>query len=73
MPKTLLKTDYAKEREARDLSIYKEWTAMTSVKGQSKTMVTKYLMEKYNIHSQGTIYVIRRRVEEKLKEKEATI
>ena len=41
-----------------------------TVEGQSKTVVTEHLMKKYGIHSQGTIYLIRRRVEERLKSKE---
>ena len=71
MATTILKTPYAEEREARDLAIYNDWCAMTSVKGQSKTRVTEYLMQKYGIHSQGTIYVIRRRVEEQMANKQA--
>lgn len=69
----IFKTDCQREREKRDLAIYNEYTELMSVKGQSKTLVTEYLMKKYNIHSQGTIYVIRRRIEEKLKTKEVTV
>ncbi len=67
----IFKTDCQKEREERDLAIYNEYAALMSVEGQSKTLVTEHLMKKYNIHSQGTIYVIRRRVEKLLKAKEA--
>lgn len=67
----ILKTPCAEEREARDLAIYNDWCAMTSIEGQSKTRVTEFLMQKYGIHSQGTIYVIRQRVAKRLaKEKE---
>ena len=69
----IFKTDCQMEREKRDLAIYNEYTELMSVKGQSKTLVTEHLMKKYNIHSQGTIYVIRRRIEEKLKTKEVTV
>ncbi len=69
----IFKTDCQREREKRDLAIYNEYTELMSVKGQSKTLVTEHLMKKYNIHSQGTIYVIRRRIEEKLKTKEVTV
>lgn len=55
-------------REKRDLAIYKKYTELLSVKGQSKTEVNKYLMKKYGIHSPGTIYVILHRVEAKLKQ-----
>lgn len=69
----IFKTDCQREREKRDLAIYNEYAELMSVEGQSKTLVTEHLMKKYNIHSQGTIYVIRRRVEEKLKTKEVTV
>lgn len=63
----VFKTDCQKAREKRDLAIYNDYNEMMSVDGQSRTLVTQHLMKKYGIHSQGTIYVIRRRVEAKLK------
>ena len=63
----VLKTDLQREREQRDLAIYSGYEKMMSVKGQSATEVGKHLMSKYKIHSLGTIYVIRKRVEERLK------
>jgi hypothetical protein len=69
----IFKTDCQKEREKRDLAIYNEYNEMMSVDGQSRTLVTEHLMKKYGIHSQGTIYVIRRRVEAKLKRKEVEV
>ena len=69
----ILKTDCQKEREIRDLAIYHEYNEMMSAKGQSKTLVTQHLMKKYGVHSQGTIYVIRRRVEEMLKKQEEVL
>ena len=68
----IFKTDCQKERAKRDLAIYNEYNELMSVEGQSKTLVVAHLMKKYNVHSQGTIYVIRRRVEERLKEQEVT-
>ena len=59
----IFKTPCQTEREERDMAIYNEYQQMTSVDGQSKTLVTEYLMKKYGIHSQGTIYVIRQRVD----------
>lgn len=70
MEVTVFKTQCQEEREARDLAIYNEYNELMSVKGQSKTLVMEHLMKKYGIHSIGTIYVIRRRVEERLKKKE---
>ena len=69
----IFRTDCQKKREARDSAIYNEYAELMSVEGQSKTLVTEHLMKKYNIHSQSTIYVIRRRVEETLKRKEAMV
>lgn len=62
----IFKTDCQREREERDLAIYNEYNELMSVEGQSKTLVHEHLMKKYGVHSQGTIYVIRRRVEERL-------
>lgn len=69
----LFKPDGQRWREKRDMAIYREYSELMSVKGQSKTGVNDYLMKKYGVHSQGTIYVIRRRVEEQLKKKEAKV
>ncbi len=62
----VLKTELQREREQRDLAIYSDYERMMSVPGQSATEVGKVLMNKYKIHSLGTIYVIRKRVEERL-------
>lgn len=70
MEAKVFKTPRQTEREARDLAIYNEYNSLMTVEGQSKTVVTEHLMKKYGIHSQGTIYLIRRRVEERLKSKE---
>lgn len=69
MKPMIFKTPCQEEREARDLAIYNEYNELMSVKGQSKTLVMEHLMKKYGVHSIGTIYVIRRRVEERLKRK----
>lgn len=70
MEKKIFRTPCQTEREARDLAIYNEYNELMTVEGQSKTVVTEHLMKKYGIHSQGTIYLIRRRVKEKLKSRE---
>lgn len=69
----IFKTECQKEREKRDLAIYNEYNDMMSVAGQRSTLVTQHLMKKYGVHSQGTIYVIRRRVEEMLKKQEEVL
>lgn len=66
----IFKTPCQTEREERDLAVYNDYQEMTSVEGQSKTVVTEFLMNKYGIHSAGTIYVIRQRVEKRLREQE---
>lgn len=70
MTTPIFKTACKEEREARDLAIYKEWNELVSIDGQSKTRVIDFLMDKYGIHSPGTIYVIRQRVEQRLAEQE---
>lgn len=75
-PIPIFKTPCQTEREARDLALYNEYNELVSVGGQSKTLVTEHLMKKYNIHSQATVYVIRDRVEKRLraeKRKEAKV
>ncbi|WP_418202547.1 hypothetical protein [Bacteroides sp.] len=67
MEAMLFKTDCKAKREARDLAIYNEYNELIAIEGQSKTLVTEHLMKKYDIHSAGTIYVIRQRVEDRLK------
>lgn len=62
----IFKTDCQLEREKRDRAIYDEYNELTSILGQSKTRVNDYLMKKYGIHSVGTIYQIRARVEKTL-------
>jgi hypothetical protein len=70
----IFKTQCQEDRNARDLAIYKEYNELTSVESQCKSGVVNYLMKKYNIHSAGTIYVIRQRVAARLaKEQEATV
>ena len=64
----VFKTECQAEREKRDLAIYDEWNKLVAVEGQSRTLVTEHLMKKY--HSGGTIYVIRKRVEKRLKAEE---
>lgn len=63
----LLRTPAQERRMRRDAEIYADYTEMMSVPGQSKTEVAKKLMEKYGVASMASIYVIRKRVEERLK------
>lgn len=60
------KTTLQEEREARDLAIYNDYNALVADPNQSRTQAIQYLMGKYNIHSTGTVYVILKRVEERV-------
>ena len=66
-PTLRVKTALQEKREARDLAIYNEYNTLAANPEQSKEELNKYLMEKYGIHSTGTLYLIRKRVEERLK------
>lgn len=68
----IFKTECQTERENRDMAIFNEYNELMSVEGQSKTLVNEHLMKKYGVHSVGTIYTIRRRVQERLDRKEVT-
>ena len=50
------------------MAIYNDYNSMMAVEGSSKLAVSELLMKKYGIHSMGTVYVIRRRVEQRLKQ-----
>ena len=65
-----MKTPLQEKREARDLAIYNEYNALAANPEQSREELNRYLMEKYGIHSTGTLYLIRRRVENRLQRQE---
>ena len=69
----VFRTHCQTEREKRDLAIFNEYNELMSVESQSVTGVTEHLMKKYGIHSQSTIYAIRKRVEERLKREEEAV
>lgn len=64
------KTLFQAERDARDLAIYHEWNKLAADPEQSRVEINIYLMKKYGIHSSGTVYQIRKRVETMLKREE---
>lgn len=61
-----VKTQLQEQREARDLAIYNEYRHLVSNPEQSKGEVIKFLMEKYDLHSNGTVYVILKRVHNRI-------
>lgn len=60
--KDKFKTEFQEKKEQKDLAIYNEFNLLASKKENKKTAITKFLMEKYDIHSENTIYKIRRDV-----------
>jgi len=70
MEQAVFKTPCQIDREKRDKAIYDEYNSLMAIDGQSATVVTEHLMAKYGIHSQATIYVIRRRVTDRLNREE---
>ena len=66
--KDKFKTEFQEKKEKQDLAIYNEFNSLASEKGSKKTAITKFLMKKYDIHSENTIYKIRRDVGKLLNE-----
>ena len=64
------RTTFQEERDARDLAIHNEWNKLAADPEQSRVEINNYLMNKYGIHSPGTIYEIRKRVAAKISGKE---
>lgn len=62
-----MKTEFQKEKEARELKIYQEWKQLSAEPGTMATAVDDFLMKKYAIFSRATIWSIRKRVENRLK------
>ena len=58
-------TETQERRARKDMAVYTDYAAMM-VPGQSKTEVIKRLMAKYEIGSASTVYIILKRVGEKL-------
>lgn len=63
------KTTLQEEREARDLAIYNEYNKLAANPDQSKVALNEYIMQKYGIHSTGTLYLIRKKVAERIHNK----
>lgn len=63
----VFKTEFQREKEARDMQIYQEYVTLTSEPGAAATKVQEFLMKKYGIHSPSTLWAIRKRVEAKLR------
>lgn len=57
---------YSREKKARDLALYNEFQKLTADPEASRTEVTRYLMEKYGLSSESSVWIIRKRVEQRL-------
>ncbi|MDR0864999.1 MAG: hypothetical protein LBO74_08715 [Candidatus Symbiothrix sp.] len=68
MDKSVIKTEYQLEKEARELAIYNDWNELMEQPGAMASAVETHLMKKYNIHAKSTIWFSRKRTEERLKE-----
>lgn len=58
-------TAFQAERDARDRAICDEYNRLAADPEIPRTEINRYLMEKYNLHSNGTLYAIRQRVARK--------
>jgi hypothetical protein len=54
------------QKASRELAIYEDYKKAVEA-GSYKTDATRSIMEKYGIKSIGTVYIIRKRVEQRLK------
>ncbi len=58
----LFRSGFRTEKERKDRAVYDEFVRMMGVPGQSKLKVIFYLMDKFGIYSQSTVYNIIKRV-----------
>lgn len=65
--KKSLKTTFRAEKEAKEFRIYEDYNELIKQPGAMATAVDEHLMAKYNIFSKSTIWLIRKRVEQRLK------
>lgn len=66
----VIKTEFQRFKEAKELEIYNEWVELTGQDGVMKTAVEKHLMDKYGIYSRSTIFRIVKRVERRLNDEQ---
>ncbi len=70
MKKEKVKTAFRQKKEALDLAIYNERKELMAQPGAMATRVDALLMKKYKIYSMSTIFVICKRVENRLSEEQ---
>lgn len=49
--------------------MYKEFNKLSEEPGSSRTEITRHLMKKYGLHSESSVWYIRKKVEERLQTK----
>lgn len=60
--------DSEQKRQERDMELYREFEELTKDPEVSRMKVTNHLMKKYKLRSASTVWNIRKRVEQTLKE-----
>lgn len=68
MTKTVVKTKYQIDKEARERAIYDDFNELMKQPGAMATAVTDHLMKKYNLHSRSSIWQARTRTQLRIDE-----
>lgn len=68
MTKTVVKTKYQIEKEARERAIYDDYNELMKQPGAMSTAVTDHLMKKYNLHARSSIWQARKRTRQRITE-----
>lgn len=68
MEQQKIKTEFRMRKEARELAIYDEYNSLMAQPGAMATAIDRYLTRKYGFGSESTIWLIRKRVEKRLRE-----
>lgn len=68
MTKTVVKTKYQIDKEARERAIYDDYNKLMEQPGAMSTAVTDHLMKKYNLHSRSSIWQARTRTQLRIDE-----
>lgn len=57
-PQIMRRTALQQARMQRNKAIYKEYTELIAIEGQSRMRICEYIMKKYGLYSRGTFYGI---------------
>lgn len=64
------KLSFQEENRRRNMAIKEAFDVLTK-EGKTKSQIVDFLMDKFDIHSPNTIYVLKKKAEEELKNKES--